>query len=133
HEGEVLATTGGSEAILFAFMACADQGDDLMVVEPFYANYQSFAEMAGLNMVPVTARGRDGFHFPPRELFERALTPKTRALIICNPNNPTGTVYSREELERVASFCRDHGLLLISDAVYRESVSDGRRAARATE
>jgi aspartate aminotransferase len=133
HNGEILATTGGSEAILFAFLACANSGDDLLVVEPFYANYRTFATMAGLNIVPVTTRGRDGFHLPPREVWERALTPRTRVVILCNPNNPTGTVYSREELEMVASFCRDRGLFLISDEVYREFVYDGRRAISALE
>jgi aspartate aminotransferase len=133
HNGEILATTGGSEAILFAFLACANPGDDLLVVEPFYANYRTFATMAGLNIVPVTTRGRDGFHLPPREVWERALTPRTRVVILCNPNNPTGTVYSREELESVASFCRDRGLFLISDEVYREFVYDGRRAISALE
>jgi aspartate aminotransferase len=133
HTGEILATTGGSEAILFAFLACADPGDDVLVVEPFYANYRTFAAMAGLNIVPLTTRGRDGFHLPPREVWERALTPRTRVMILCNPNNPTGTVYSREELETVASFCRDHGLFLISDEVYREFVYDGRRAISALE
>jgi aspartate aminotransferase len=133
HVREILATTGGSEAILFAFMACADEGDDILVVEPFYANYLAFATMAGLNVVPVTSRGRDGFHLPPRQVFERALTPRTRAIIICNPNNPTGTVYSREELEMIGGFCRDNGLFLISDEVYREFVYDGRKAISALE
>src|SRR6266849_6485610 len=130
---EILATTGGSEAILFALMACADAGDDLMVVEPFYANYQSFAAMAGLNIVPVTSRGRDGFHLPEPHVWDRALTSRTRVVILCNPNNPTGTVYRAEELERVAEFCRDHGLFLISDEVYREFVYDGKRATSALE
>jgi aspartate aminotransferase len=130
---QILATTGGSEAILFAFMACANEGDDLMVVEPFYANYRAFATMAGLNIVPVTSRGRDGFHLPPRDVWERSLTPRTRLVIICNPNNPTGTVYEREELEMIAGFCRDHGLFLVSDEVYREFVYDGRKAISALE
>jgi aspartate aminotransferase len=130
---QILATTGGSEAILFALMACANEGDDLIVVEPFYANYRAFATMAGLNIVPVTSRGRDGFHIPPRPVWERALTPRSRVVMICNPNNPTGTVYSAEELEMVASFCRDHGLFLISDEVYREFVYDGRKAISALE
>lgn len=130
---QILATTGGSEAILFAFMACANEGDDLIVVEPFYANYRAFATMAGLGIVPVTARGREGFHMPPRHVWEKALTPRSRAVIICNPNNPTGTVYSEEELEMVASFCRDHGLFLISDEVYREFVYDGVRVKSALE
>jgi len=133
HDGEILATTGGSEAILFAFMACADAGDDVMVVEPFYANYRTFATMAGLNIVPVTSRGRDNFHLPSREVWERTLTPRTRIVILCNPNNPTGTVYTREELEMVASFCREHDLFLVSDEVYREFVYDCRRAISALE
>jgi aspartate aminotransferase len=133
HVSEILATTGGSEAILFAFMACADQGDDIMVVEPFYANYRAFATMAGVNLVPVASHGHDGFHLPSRDVFERAVTPRTRAIIICNPNNPTGTVYSREELEMIAAFCRDHSLFLISDEVYREFVYDGRKAISALE
>src|SRR5688572_28642010 len=130
---QILATTGGSEAILFAFIACANEGDDLLVVEPYYANYRAFATMAGLNIVPVTSRGRDGFHLPPREVWERALTPRTRIVIVCNPSNPTGTVFSREELEMVAAFCRDHGLFLVSDEVYREFVYDGRKAISALE
>ncbi|HET7435853.1 MAG TPA: pyridoxal phosphate-dependent aminotransferase [Thermoanaerobaculia bacterium] len=128
---QILATTGGSEAILFALMACANEGDDLMVIEPFYANYRAFATMAGLSLVPVTSRGRDGFHLPPRHVFENALTPKTRAVIICNPSNPTGTVYRRDELEMIAAFCRERGLFLISDEVYREFVYDGAEAISA--
>jgi aspartate aminotransferase len=130
---QILATTGGSEAILFAFMACADQGEDVLVVEPFYANYRAFATMAGLNVVAVTSRGRDGFHMPPRDVWERALTPRTRLVIVCNPGNPTGTVYTPEELEMLAGFCRDHGLFLVSDEVYREFVYDGRKAMSALE
>src|ERR1700686_2605495 len=130
---QILATTGGSEAILFSFMACANEGDDVMVVEPFYANYKSFATMAGLNVVPVTSSGGDGFHLPAREVWERTLTPRTRLVILCNPNNPTGTVYSREELDMVADFCREHGLFLVSDEVYREFVYDGRKAISALE
>ncbi len=133
EDNQILATTGGSEAILFAFMACANVGDDVMVVEPFYANYRAFATMASLNVVPVTSRGRDGFHLPPRHVWDRALTPRTKLVIVCNPNNPTGTVYSREELEMVAQFCRDHGLFLVSDEVYREFVYDGRKAISALE
>jgi aspartate aminotransferase len=132
-EDQILATTGGSEAILFAFLACANEGDDILVAEPFYANYRAFTTMAGVNIRPVISRGRDGFHLPPRDVWERALTPRTRVVLLCNPNNPTGTVYSRDELEMVAGFCRDHGLFLISDEVYREFVYDGRRAISALE
>src|SRR4051812_2995344 len=81
---QILATTGGSEAILFSLMACADAGDEILVFEPFYANYLAFATMAAINVVPIAARGRDGFHLPPRETWERALTPRTRALMLCN-------------------------------------------------
>lgn len=130
---QILATTGGSEAILFAFLACANPGDDVMVVEPFYANYKAFATMAGLNIVPVTSRGREGFHVPPKHVFERALTPRTRILIVCNPGNPTGTVYTRAEMEMIAELCREHGLFLISDEVYREFVYGTKRPISALE
>jgi aspartate aminotransferase len=130
---QILATTGGSEAILFAFIACANEGDDVIVVEPYYANYSAFATMAGLNIVPVTSRGRDGFHLPPRHVWERVLTPRSRIVILSNPSNPTGAVYTRDELEMLACFCREHGLFLISDEVYREFVYDGRTAVSALE
>jgi aspartate aminotransferase len=130
---QILATTGGSEALLFAFMACANEGDDVLMLEPFYANYRAFTTMAGLNIVPVTSRGRDGFHVPPRDVWERARTPRTRIVVLCNPNNPTGTVYAPEELRMIADFCREHGLFLVSDEVYREFVYDGKRAMSALE
>jgi aspartate aminotransferase len=130
---QILATTGGSEAILFAFLACANEGDDVLVVEPYYANYLAFATMAGVNLVPVTSRGRDGFHLPPRATWERALTPRTRIVIFSNPSNPTGAVYTRAELDALAAFCRDHGLFMISDEVYREFVYDQRKAVSALE
>jgi aspartate aminotransferase len=132
-ENQILATTGGSEAILFAFTACANEGDEVIVVEPYYANYKAFATMAALKLVPVTSRGRDGFHLPPRHVWERILTPRSRVVIISNPSNPTGTVYTREELEMLAEFCREHGLFLISDEVYREFVYDGAKAVSALE
>jgi aspartate aminotransferase len=128
---DLLATTGGSEAIFFSFLACASQGDEALVVEPFYTNYAAFAAMSGLRLVPLTARGEDGFHLPPRPAWEQALTPRTRLVVLCNPNNPTGTVYTADELAMVARFCRDHGLFLVSDEVYREFVYDGGRAVSA--
>ncbi len=128
---EILATTGGSEAILFAFMACSDPGGEVLTVEPFYTNYRSFAAMAGLTLRPIVTRGEDGFHLPPREEWEKARTPKTRVALLCNPNNPTGTVYSKEELLRVAAFCRDHGLFFVCDEVYREFLYDGRDSVSA--
>jgi aspartate aminotransferase len=129
--GEVLATTGGSEALLFALMACCDPGDEAIVVEPFYTNYAAFAAMAGVRLVPVTSRGRDGFHLPPPELWERALGERTRAILLCNPSNPTGTVYRPEELDMVARLCRERGIFMLSDEVYREFVYDGRKAISA--
>jgi aspartate aminotransferase len=128
---QLLATTGGSEAILFAMFAVANDGDEVLVVEPFYANYCAFATMAGVRLVPITASGENGFHLPPREAFERAVTPRMKAVLLCNPGNPTGTVYTPEELKRVAEFCKDHDLFLISDEVYREFVYDGRVATSA--
>jgi aspartate aminotransferase len=128
---ELIATTGGSEAILFAMMACGNPGDEAIVVEPFYTNYTAFATMAGMKLAPLTSRGEDGFHLPKREAWEKALTPKTRMVILCNPNNPTGTVYTPEELAMVAAFCKDRGLFLVADEVYREFVYDGRTSKSA--
>ncbi len=128
---ELIATTGGSEAILFALFATTADGDEALTVEPYYTNYNSFATLAGVRLVPLRTRGEDGFHLPPREAWERARSARTRVVILCNPNNPTGTVYSREELQMVAEFCRDHGLFLISDEVYREFVYDGRQSVSA--
>src|SRR5688572_24771829 len=129
--GEIIATTGGSEAILFAMLACGNEGDEALVVEPFYTNYTAFATMAGLRLLPLTSRGEDGFHLPPRAAWEKALTPRTRLVILCNPNNPTGTVYTQEELAMVGDLCREKGLFLVSDEVYREFVYDGRAAVSA--
>jgi aspartate aminotransferase len=130
---ELIATTGGSEAILFAMLACAGEGDEALVVEPFYTNYAAFAEMAGVRLVPLPTRVEEGFHFPPRETWERAVTSRTRLVLLCNPNNPTGTVYSVEELKMVASFCRDRGLFLLADEVYREFVYDSRETLSALQ
>jgi aspartate aminotransferase len=128
---EILATTGGSEALLFAMMATGDPGAEALVVEPFYTNYLAFAGMTGVRIVPLLSRGEDGFHLPPLQAWEAALTPHTRMVILCNPNNPTGTVYRRDELARVAVFCKEHDLYLVSDEVYREFVYDGLAATSA--
>jgi len=128
---QIIATTGGSEAILFALVACANEGDEALVVEPFYTNYTAFATMAGVRLVPLRARGEDGFHLPPVEEWRRALTPRTRLVLLCNPGNPTGTVYRRDELEATLAFCRENGLFLVADEVYRELVYDGRSATSA--
>jgi len=129
----LVATTGGSEAVLFAFLCLAEFGDEVIVFEPFYTNYSSFATMAGVKLVPVQCRGEEGFHLPPREAFEKALSKRTRFVLLCNPNNPTGTVYSRDEVQRVADFCRDHDLFLVSDEVYREFVYGGVSATSALD
>ena len=131
--GELVATTAGSEALLFALFAASSDGDDALVCEPYYTNYNSYATLAGVRLVPLTTRGEDGFHLPPRAAWEAAVTPRTKLVLLCNPNNPTGTVYTREELEMVGEFCRDHGLFLVADEVYRELVYDGRRAVSALE
>jgi aspartate aminotransferase len=129
----LVATTGGSEAVFFAFLTLAEAGDEAIVAEPFYTNYNSFAAMTGVTLIPVQSRGEEGFHLPARAAFEAALSPRTRFVLLCNPNNPTGTVYSREEVERVADFCRDHDLFLVSDEVYREFVYDGLKATSALD
>ena len=125
--GEILITNGGSEAILFAFNVVADQGDEIIIPEPFYTNYNGYAEMASLAVVPVRTRAEDGFHLPPDDVLDAAVTPRTRAILVCSPNNPTGTVLTWEELERLAAFVRRHDLFLIADEVYKEFTYDGRR------
>ena len=128
---DIIATTGGSEALLFAFLACAGEGDEALVVEPFYTNYSAFATMAGVRLVPLTSRAEDGFHLPPPAAWANALTKRTRMVLVCNPSNPTGTVYTRDELRMVADFCRQHQLFLVADEVYREFVYDGLEAVSA--
>ncbi len=125
--GEVIITNGGSEAILFAFNAVADDGDEIIIPEPFYTNYNGYAEMANLKVVPVRTRAEDGFHLPGDDALEAAVSPRTRAVLVCSPNNPTGTVLTWEELERLADFARRHDLFLIADEVYKEFAYDGRR------
>ena len=122
---QVIITTGGSEAVLFAFMAVADPGDGIMVPEPFYTNYNSYATMAGVRLAPIETRAETGYHLPEREVIEGAVTPRTKAILICNPNNPTGTVYTAEELETLRRIALERDLFLICDEVYREFVYDG--------
>lgn len=118
----IIVTTGGSEAILFAFMACMNPGDEMIMVEPGYANYISFAVTAGIKVTTVTSYIEDGFRLPPMEAFEQAITPHTRAILLCNPNNPTGYVYSPEELQKLKELVIKYDLYLIADEVYREFV-----------
>lgn len=123
--GDILVTTGGSEAILFALMCCLDVGDEIIIPEPFYANYNGFAVEAGVKVVPVTSYIETGFALPPIEDFEKKITPKTKAILICNPNNPTGYLYSRQELEILKGLVQKHNLYFISDEAYREFCYDG--------
>jgi aspartate aminotransferase len=124
-EDNVIITTGGSEAVLFAFCAVADPGDEIIVAEPFYTNYNGFASIADVKLVPLTLKAEDGFRLPPTSEFEARITPRTRAVILCSPNNPTGTVYTAEELERVGALVKKRNLFLIGDEVYKEFVYDG--------
>jgi len=123
----VLITLGGSEAILMAFATVADPGDEIIIPEPFYTNYNGYASLAALKVVPLTLKVEDGFRLPPAEEFEAKITPRTRAIVLCSPNNPTGTVYTAEELGRVVKLAVKHNLFIIGDEVYKEFVYNGRR------
>jgi aspartate aminotransferase len=121
----MIVTAGGSEAIQFALLACLDAGDEVIMTEPGYANYISFAQETGVEMVAVASDIESGFALPPIAEFERYITPRTRAILVCNPGNPTGYLYSRAEMEQLGELVKKHDLYLISDEVYREfSYSD---------
>lgn len=122
---QIIVTTGGSEAILFGFLACLDAGDEVIIPEPFYANYNGFATEAGVVVKAVTANIDNGFALPDLAQFEAQITPRTKAIVICNPNNPTGYVYTQEELETLSQICLKHGLFLFSDEAYREFSYNG--------
>ena len=122
---DILVTTGGSEALVFAFMSCLNPGDQVIIPEPFYANYNGFAQMAGVEVVPVTASLEEGFALPPIETFASKISDKTKAILLCNPGNPTGTVYAPEALDALAQLVREHDLYLFADEVYREFCYDG--------
>jgi aspartate aminotransferase len=121
----VLITNGGSEAIHFSFSVVGDVGDEIVIPEPYYTNYNGYASFAGLKIVPLPLRVEDGFRLPPLETIESRITPRTRAILVCSPNNPTGTVYTPEELERVIAVAKKHDLFLIGDEVYKEFIYDG--------
>jgi aspartate aminotransferase len=123
---DIFVTAGGSEAVLFTLGALCDPGDQVLVFEPFYTNYNGFAALIGVELTPVTTRAEDGYHLPARAAIEARLSPRTRAIMICSPNNPTGTVYTDAELELLAAVCRERGLYLVADEVYREFVYDRR-------
>ncbi|MDQ6762341.1 MAG: pyridoxal phosphate-dependent aminotransferase, partial [Bacteroidota bacterium] len=122
---DIIITTGGSEAIFFGLMACLDAGDEVIIPEPFYANYNGFAVEAGVIVKPITSSIETGFALPPIEDFEKLITEKTKAIMICNPNNPTGYLYSREEIETLKSIILEHDLFLFSDEAYREFCYSG--------
>jgi aspartate aminotransferase len=125
NKEDILITTGGSEALIFGLMATCDPGDEVIIPEPFYANYNGFAVMAGVNVVPVTANIENGFALPPVHEIEQKITSKTRGIVICNPGNPTGYLYSKSELEQLAEIVKKHNLFLFADEVYREFCYDG--------
>ena len=117
---QIIITTGGSEAIMFGFFTCLNPGDEVIIPEPFYANYNGFACAAGVNVIPITATIENGFALPPIADFEKSITTRTKAIMICSPNNPTGYLYSREEMEAVKALCIKYNLYLFSDEAYRE-------------
>ena len=122
---DIVVTTGGSEALLFAFGSIMDIDDEIIIPEPFYANYNGFSTASGVKIVPVISKIENNFALPPIEAFEKLITPKTKAILICNPGNPTGYLYSREEIQKLAAIVKKHDLFLIADEVYREFVYDG--------
>jgi aspartate aminotransferase len=124
---DLIVTTGGSEAILFTLNSITDPGDEIIIPEPFYANYNGFGISSGVTVVPVTSRIEDEFALPPIEDFESLISPATKAIMICNPGNPTGYLYTMEELEKLRDICLRHDLFLIADEVYREFAYDGKK------
>ena len=123
----IQVTSGGSEGISMALFATCAPGDEVIVFEPFYANYNTYAVVNGVKLVPIRTSISDGFHLPPRSVIEKKITKKTRAILFCNPNNPTGTVYTKDEIEILVALAKKHGLFLLSDEVYREYAYDGRK------
>lgn len=124
HE-DILITTGGSEALLFALLTVCNPGDEVIVPEPFYTNYNSFATMAGVKIVPIPGSAANGFRLPAKAEFEASITPRTKAILFCNPGNPTGVVYTHEELVVLADLAKQYNLFLVADEVYREFIYDG--------
>ena len=125
ESNQIIVTTGGSEALLFAMGTICDQDDEIIIPEPFYANYNGFATASGVNIVPVISKIEDNFALPPISEFEKLITPKTKAIIICNPGNPTGYLYSQDEIKKLAKIVLKHNLFLVADEVYREFTYDG--------
>lgn len=124
-EDEILVTNGGSEALIFSLIAVCDYGEEVLVPEPFYTNYNGFGNMAGINVVPITTKAEDGFHLPEKGEIEKLITPKTKAIMLSNPGNPTGTIYTKEEIYMLRDIAKENNLFIIADEVYREFVYDG--------
>ena len=126
NSSDIIVTTGGSEALSFAMGSIADYDDEIIIPEPFYANYNGFATATGVKVVPVVSTIENNFALPPIDDFEKLITPKTKAILICNPGNPTGYLYSKEEIKRLAEIVKKHDLFLIADEVYREFTYDNK-------
>ncbi|MCD4700225.1 MAG: pyridoxal phosphate-dependent aminotransferase, partial [Candidatus Aegiribacteria sp.] len=124
---QVMITTGGSEAVIFSMMATCDPGDEIICFEPFYANYNGFATLADVKLVPITSKADNGFHLPPNEEITSRITDKTRAILICNPNNPTGTILTDAEITDLADIVTRYNIYLLADEVYRDFAFDGRK------
>lgn len=122
---EIIVTNGGSEALIFAMIATCDHGEEVLIPEPFYTNYNGFSSMAGVNVVPITTKAENGFHLPEKDAITKLITPKTKAILIANPGNPTGTVYTKKEIYMLRDIAKEHNLYIIADEVYREFVYDG--------
>lgn len=125
NANQIIVTTGGSEALLFTFGSIMDEGDEVIIPEPFYANYNGFSTASGVKVVPVISKIENNFALPPIEDFEKLISSKTKAILICNPGNPTGYLYSKEEVRKLAKIAKKHDLFLIADEVYREFAYDG--------
>ncbi|OPL19506.1 MAG: aspartate aminotransferase [Candidatus Aegiribacteria sp. MLS_C] len=130
---EVMITTGGSEAVIFAMMGTCDPGDEIICFEPFYTNYNGFATLADVRLVPVTSSVENGFHLPPFEEITSRITPRTKAILICNPNNPTGTILTDAEIAELADIASDSNIFLLADEVYRDFAFDGRQHSSVLE
>ena len=122
---EILITNGGSEALLFSLVAACEHGDEILIPEPFYTNYNGFGNLAGVKVVPVTTKAEEGFHLPTKEDIVKLITPKTKAIVLSNPGNPTGVVYSKEEVYMLRDIAKENNLFILADEVYREFVYDG--------
>jgi len=126
---DILITTAGSEAVIFSMMAVASPGEEIITLEPFYPNYNGFASMAGIKLIPVATNPENGYHLPDRKLIEEKITSKTKTILYCSPNNPTGTILTQQEIEIIADIALKNNLFVLSDEVYREFVFEGQHVS----